>query len=227
LLSRENRLLDIYRRLFAFYGPQGWWPAETPFEMCVGAILTQATAWRNVEIAVRQLRDNNLLSPGSLIAAGEELIAQLIRPSGYYRQKAKRLIALDRYILSRGSSMDWLKEEDPQRLRQELLAVHGIGPETADSILLYAGGHPVFVVDSYTGRMLLRLGLIQPPPDYHRIQQMFMDQLPRDPALYQEYHALIVALGKQACNPKPKCGLCPLGDICPTHAMPESTFPRG
>ncbi|MGI6036127.1 MAG: endonuclease III domain-containing protein [Limnochordia bacterium] len=225
--SKQDRLLDIYRRLLAFYGPQGWWPAETPFEMCVGAILTQATAWRNVELAIARLKDNDLLSPGSLIAAGEEVLADLIRPSGYYRQKAARLISLDRYILSRGSSMDWLKQEDPKELRQELLAVNGIGPETADSILLYAGNHPVFVVDAYTRRILHRLGLIQASLDYHRIQQLFMDQLPKDPALYQEYHALIVALGKEACNPKPRCGLCPLRDLCPTHIIPESTIPQG
>lgn len=225
--SKQDRLLDIYRRLLASYGPQGWWPAETPFEMCVGAILTQATAWRNVELAIARLKDNDLLSPGSLIAAGEEVLADLIRPSGYYRQKAARLISLDRYILSRGSSMDWLKQEDPKELRQELLAVNGIGPETADSILLYAGNHPVFVVDAYTRRILHRLGLIQASLDYHRIQQLFMDQLPKDPALYQEYHALIVALGKEACNPKPRCGLCPLRDLCPTHIIPESTIPQG
>lgn len=195
--------------------------------MCVGAILTQATAWRNVELAIARLKDNDLLSPGSLIAAGEEVLADLIRPSGYYRQKAARLISLDRYILSRGSSMDWLKQEDPKELRQELLAVNGIGPETADSILLYAGNHPVFVVDAYTRRILHRLGLIQASLDYHRIQQLFMDQLPKDPALYQEYHALIVALGKEACNPKPRCGLCPLRDLCPTHTIPESTIPQG
>lgn len=225
--SKQDRLLDIYRRLLAFYGPQGWWPAETPFEMCIGAILTQATAWRNVELAIARLKDNDLLSPGSLMAAGEEVLADLIRPSGYYRQKAARLISLDRYILSRGSSMDWLKQEDPKELRQELLAVNGIGPETADSILLYAGNHPVFVVDAYTRRILHRLGLIQASLDYHRIQQLFMDQLPKDPALYQEYHALIVALGKEACNPKPRCGLCPLRDLCPTHIIPESTIPQG
>lgn len=225
--SKQDRLLDIYRRLLAFYGPQGWWPAETPFEMCIGAILTQATAWRNVELAIARLKDNDLLSPGSLIAAGEEVLADLIRPSGYYRQKAARLISLDRYILSRGSSMDWLKQEDPKELRQELLAVNGIGPETADSILLYAGNHPVFVVDAYTRRILHRLGLIQASLDYHRIQQLFMDQLPKDPALYQEYHALIVALGKEACNPKPRCGLCPLRDLCPTHTIPGSTIPQG
>lgn len=161
------------------------------------------------------------------MAAGEEVLADLIRPSGYYRQKAARLISLDRYILSRGSSMDWLKQEDPKELRQELLAVNGIGPETADSILLYAGNHPVFVVDAYTRRILHRLGLIQASLDYHRIQQLFMDQLPKDPALYQEYHALIVALGKEACNPKPRCGLCPLRDLCPTHIIPESTIPQG
>lgn len=225
--SKQDRLLDIYRRLLAFYGPQGWWPAETPFEMCIGAILTQATAWRNVELAIARLKDNDLLSPGSLIAAGEEVLADLIRPSGYYRQKAARLISLDRYILSRGSSMDWLKQEDPKELRQELLAVNGIGPETADSILLYAGNHPVFVVDAYTRRILHRLGLIQASLDYHRIQQLFMDQLPKDPALYQQYHALIVALGKEACNPKPRCGLCPLRDLCPTHTIPGSTIPQG
>lgn len=225
--SKQDRLLDIYRRLLAFYGPQGWWPAETPFEMCIGAILTQATAWRNVELAIARLKDNDLLSPGSLMAAGEEVLADLIRPSGYYRQKAARLISLDRYILSRGSSMDWLKQEDPKELRQELLAVNGIGPETADSILLYAGNHPVFVVDAYTRRILHRLGLIQASLDYHRIQQLFMDQLPKDPALYQEYHALIVALGKEACNPKPRCGLCPLRDLCPTHTIPGSTIPQG
>ena len=193
-------MLDIYRRLFAFYGPQGWWPAETPFEMCVGAILTQATAWRNVEIAIARLKDNNLLSPGSLVAAGEEVVAELIRPSGYYRQKAKRLIALTG--TSFPGAAPWTGSR--RRIRKAAPGAAG-GPRhrPGDCGLHFAlcrrpsgvrGRQPHGEDPASPGpnRSAPRL-----PPDPANVH----GRAAQDPALYQEYHALIVALGKGACNP--------------------------
>ncbi len=219
----ETPWLTAYRLLLDAYGPQHWWPADTPFEVMVGAILTQNTAWSNVERAIARLRMAQALSVPRLLALDEAVLAELIRPAGYFNVKARRLKALCAFLEQAGVA------EQPEALRHvgslselraRLLAVHGVGEETADSILLYALGLAVFVVDAYTRRIFSRLGWIPPQASYARIQHAFQAGLPQDAALYNEYHALIVHLGKHVCRPRPRCGECPLGKICPM-AKPE------
>jgi len=210
----ERVLLDLYHRLHAAYGPQGWWPAETPFEVMVGAVLTQATAWRNVERAIERLKAAGALSPEGMARLSEEELEELIRPAGFFRQKARRLRALLRLIEQHGG-VEGLLALPTERLRAELLSVPGIGPETADSILLYAAGHPVFVVDAYTKRILHRLGLLHDEKaSYEEVQELFERALPRDPELFGEYHALLVRHAKEHCRAKPRCAGCPLVDLC-------------
>ncbi|MCD5408187.1 endonuclease III domain-containing protein [Candidatus Bipolaricaulota bacterium] len=208
-------LLEIYRRLLRAYGPQGWWPADTPFEVMVGALLTQATAWRNVERAIARLKEAGALSPKGIAALSQRRLEELIRPSGFFRQKARRLKALVELVLNQGG-VEGLLSLPPEELRETLLSVPGIGPETADSILLYAAGHPVFVVDAYTIRILTRLGLLGgEPARYEEVQELFEKNLPPDPQLYAEYHALLVRHAKDHCRARPRCGGCPLGELCP------------
>ncbi len=204
-------LLDIYDRLYAEFGPRYWWPAETPFEVMVGAILTQNTAWRNVEAAIENLKKNNLLSPEALFKASPGKIAGLILPSGYYNLKAKRLKKFLDYLFEKydGQPEKMLRKRT-SKLREELLSVNGIGPETADSILLYALNRPVFVVDAYTKRIFSRHGLIDANDSYEQIQSLFSENLPKRAKLYNEYHALIVCLGKLLCKKNPDCPHCPL-----------------
>ena len=204
---------DLYRLLFEAFGPQGWWPARTAFEVAVGAVLTQNTAWGNVERAVANLRSAGALSPRSMAALSRRRLATLIRPAGYYNVKASRLRNfLDYLRKEHGLSMKRLGEVPTEPLRKELLSVTGIGPETADSILLYALGRPVFVVDAYTARILLRHGYVDGKAEYGRLQDFFHARLPRDAGLFNEVHALIVTLGKEYCRPRrPRCGECPLG----------------
>jgi len=181
----------------------------------VGAILTQNTNWRNVERAIENLKARNLLSPQALYELPEDLLAELIRPAGYFRVKARRLGEFVRWLVERyGGNLSALEEVDTGELRRELLTLRGIGPETADSILLYALGRPVFVVDAYTRRILLRHGLVTEEADYHEIQELFMENLPADPDLFNEYHALLVACGKHLCRSRrPRCGDCPLQEM--------------
>jgi endonuclease-3 related protein len=210
----SNTLQDIYRRLLDRYGPQHWWPADEPFEVMVGAILTQSTAWTNVEKAIRNLKAANAVSPAALRHLGLDELATLVRPSGYYTVKARKLKAL----------VDWLEEhdDDPSRLsaentdvlRQELLAVYGIGEETADSILLYAIGKPVFVIDAYTRRIVDRLGLHPATSGYGSYQRLFVNSLRPDVTLFNEYHALFVQHGKTACRKVPLCQQCCLVEMC-------------
>jgi endonuclease-3 related protein len=212
------RLLDVYRKLFRALGPQHWWPGDTDFEMAVGAILTQNTNWTNVEKAIRNLKERGLLSPERLPEVPEQELAELIRPSGYFRVKAKRLGEFLRWMRasSPGSLRRALSSRDATALRGELLRVNGIGPETADSILLYAGGLPVFVVDAYTRRVFARHGFLEAEAPYEEIRAVFESNLPRDPALYNEYHALIVRVGKEFCRTRePRC------DACPLQALPR------
>jgi len=214
---KKPSILDIYRRLLAAYGPQGWWPADGPFEMIVGAILTQATSWENAEKAIDALKKEGLLSPERMSEAPVGLIASLIRPAVYYNQKARKLKSFLEFLNRRyGGDLDRLLAEPLGDLRDLLLSIPGIGPETADSIILYAAGEPSFVVDAYTKRLLTRLGLIDQRAGYDEIRALFTSALPADPDLYGEYHALIVRHGKERCRRSPLCEGCPLGSICPS-----------
>lgn len=210
-------LLEIYDRLLERFGPQGWWPAEDEFEMAVGAILTQSTAWANVEKAIAKLRQAGLLEPAALERAPLEAVSEAVRPSGYFRQKARKLKAFSRHFHEHhdGSLASLFHVKLPD-LRSELLAIWGIGPETADSIVLYGARQPVFVVDAYTRRIFSRLGLVSPAAGYGEMQSLFAANLAPSVPLFQEYHALIVAHGKVICRPAPRCDDCPLSDLCPT-----------
>jgi endonuclease-3 related protein len=201
----ENELKAIYDRLLACYGPQAWWPAETPFEVMVGAILTQSAAWGNVEKAIGNLKAAGKLSAAALRDTAVDDLAGLIYPSGYYNAKAKKLKALVEWLGRYGDDLSRLDNRDTAELRQELLNVHGIGPETADSILLYALNRPVFVIDAYTRRMFSRLGFKPIKDTYDGWQELFTGNLPKDAQLFNEYHALIVRHGKQACRKAPRC----------------------
>jgi len=207
----NDKLLDIYRILFDHYGPREWWPAETPFEVVVGAILTQNTAWRNVEKAIANLKQLGPLTPEPLFHLPEEALAEAIRPSGYYRQKGKRLRNLLGMLSDQFECrLEALFDLPTETLREKLLALSGIGPETADSILLYAAGRPVFVIDTYTIRILSRHELLPEETSYAEAQQWVTDHLPEDVQLFNEFHALLVNVGKDFCRPRPKCPGCPL-----------------
>lgn len=209
-----ERLNGIYERLSAHFGPQHWWPAESPFEVMLGAVLTQNTSWHNVSLVIEALRREGLLSLEALEALPEEALAVWIRPSGYYNQKARRLKALFAAIREDGGGLDEFFSCDTGVLREKLLALKGIGPETADSIILYAARQPVFVVDAYTYRILLRHNLIAEEAGYEEIQSLFLDRLPVDAGLFNEYHALLVRLGKEYCKKSnPLCASCPLKDL--------------
>lgn len=196
--------------LYEHYGPQYWWPAKTKFEVIVGAILTQNTSWKNVEKAIRNLAGAKLLTPASMKNINKKKLASLIKPSGYYNVKAGRLKNFINFLFKKyGGSLKKMFSQDVVILRKDLLGVKGLGPETVDSILLYAGQKPVFVVDAYTRRILSNHKLITAADKYHNIQRLFMDSLPADTALFNEYHALLVRLAKEACTTAPKCGTCP------------------
>lgn len=212
MAARRGRLLnELYERLWKAWGPQGWWPGETPFEVAVGAILTQNTNWRNVALAIANLKEHKYLEPQALYDLPETELAQLIRPAGYYNIKARRLKNFLDFLGNRyGHSMDEMAADSLVNLRPALLAVKGVGPETADSILLYALSKPTFVVDAYTFRILSRHDLTTETYTYEELQQLFMEHLPPDVPLFQEYHALLVRLGKMQCRPKPQCETCPL-----------------
>lgn len=207
-------LLSIYKRLYRRFGPQKWWPADTAFEIIVGAILTQNTSWANVEKAIKNLKRNKLLSPKALSGSRISKIARLIKPSGYYNIKAERLKNFLDFLNGKfeGNLKKLLKSESALQ-RKGLLEIKGIGPETADSILLYAANKPVFVIDAYTKRIFSRHGLIKENAAYEEIQRLFMSNLPGDAGLYNEYHALIVKAGKEFCKKNPKCHLCPLNSF--------------
>jgi len=208
----KNTLVLIYNKLYKSFGPQHWWPAKTKFEVMVGAILTQNTAWGNVEKAIASLRKENLLSPQKLLRLPLRHMASLIKSCGYYNVKAKRLKNFLKFIKKKGGVAKLFKE-DPFVLRRELLEVNGVGEETADSILLYAGNLPFFVVDAYTKRILYRHNLIDKKADYAHVQKLFMDNLKRDADLFNEYHALLVKVGKHYCKKKADCGNCPLKGV--------------
>jgi endonuclease-3 related protein len=214
-------LRDVYERLLKAFGPQHWWPGESPFEIMVGTVLVQNTAWRNVERAIQNLREAGLMEPRALYAVPEAQLAELIRPAGYYQVKARRLRNLLRLIVDEyDGSLDAMFRTGLTTLREELLSVSGIGPETADAILLYAGGLPTFVVDTYTHRVLARHGWIGYDAGYHEIKDYFESSLPADAVVYNEYHALLVRLGKEYCRKTgPKCEACPLVDLLPASGI--------
>lgn len=205
----------IYEALHAHFGDLEWWPADGPFEVMVGAVLTQRTAWRNVELAMANLREAGIGDVPSLLALPRHRLEGLIRSSGTYRQKAERLQELMGVVEFIGESLDGFLEMPTGALRNHLLAVRGIGPETADSILLYAAGRPVFVVDAYTRRVLDRLR-VDAGGSYDDIALWFTEGLPEDAALFNNYHATLVELAKAFCRPEPLCGGCPLLPKCPT-----------
>lgn len=207
-------LKEIYQKLFLHFGPQRWWPAETPFEVIVGAILTQNTAWSNVKKVIDNLKKQNLLKPTTLKKINTRKLAKLIRSSGYYNQKAKKLKNFLSFLFKRyGGSLSKMFRQDIFKLREELLEIKGIGPETADSILLYAGDKPIFVVDAYTKRILSRHNIIDDTLNYAGVQEIFMKNLKPDVKLFNEYHALLVKLGKDICKTKPNCPVCPLKNL--------------
>jgi endonuclease-3 related protein len=212
-VTTQETLLHIYDTLLEQYGPQHWWPGDTPFEIAVGAILTQNTNWSNVEKAINNIKRTNALKAQTLGRLASEELEALIRPAGYYRIKTKRLKNFLAWLMENGDGqLENLAHYSTHGLREDLIAINGIGPETADSILLYALNRPTFVVDTYTARLASRHGLIEPPFDYYELQDLFQSNLPQDMQLFNEYHALIVQVGKHYCKPKPRCQDCPLNE---------------
>jgi endonuclease-3 related protein len=210
-----DRLRDLYEWLHAAYGPQGWWPASGRFEMIVGAILTQRTAWRNAAQAIERLRAADLLSVGAVHRAPISQIVSAIRPAGFCNGKARKLKAFAAHAFEHHEGdLDRLLATTSCALRRELLSVHGIGEETADAILVYAAGVPTFVIDAYTRRLLERLGWIDGTESYETLRRMFLDALPHDVGLLGEYHALIVRHGKDHCRAVPMCEECPVKMHC-------------
>ncbi len=207
-------LRQLYGRLLEAYGPQNWWPAETPFEVVVGAILTQNTAWRNVEKAIGNLKREGLLDPESILGTPDGVLRELVRPAGFYNQKVRRLKAVCKLIVDSGGLEDLfsLPLED---LRDKLLSVKGIGPETADAIILYAANKPTFVVDRYTHRIFTRLGIWHGNYDYNSIKKLVETQIFPNVEVYKEFHALIDEHAKRICRKKPYCNACPLRGVCP------------
>ncbi len=212
MLDRKRLLLDLYRKLYKAFGPRHWWPGDSPFEVAVGAILTQNTSWRNVEKAISNLKAAKLLSPQALHRLPLQDLAALIRPAGYYSVKAIRLKHfLDFLFREHGGDLAALVEDDLDTARSKLLSIHGIGPETADSILLYAGNRPSFVADTYTKRILFRHKLLPEEASYDEVRDFFMDCLKPDVAVFNEYHALLVHLGHAFCLKRnPRCPECPV-----------------
>jgi len=206
-----NVFRELYQKLWDAFGPQGWWPGETPFEVILGAILTQNTNWNNVAQVLAGLKAEGLLHPRTLREMPEMELARRFKPSGYFNIKARRVKNfLDFFAHRFHDSLEEMAQEDLGTIRAALLGVKGIGPETADSILLYALHQPTFVVDAYTHRVLSRHDLAPEACSYDELQSLFLENLPADVPLYQEFHALLVRLGKEFCRPRPRCSPCPL-----------------
>lgn len=210
--KNSKKLTEIYNRLYSHFGPQHWWPGDSPIEIAIGAILTQNTAWSNVEKAINNLKKEKLLNVSSLLKVPKRKLARLIKPAGYFNIKADRLQHFFKYLKKEkcDNQLKSLRRYPTSKLRKDLLDVKGIGPETADSILLYALNRPVFVVDAYTKRVLGRHGLMPDGAGYEEIRQFFEGSLKKSAPLYNEYHALIVRLAKEHCKTKPRCQECPL-----------------
>ncbi|MEX0374470.1 endonuclease III domain-containing protein [Spiribacter pallidus] len=213
----KDAVHKAHQRLRAHFGErQQWWPAQTAFEVLVGAVLTQNTAWTNVERAMARLLERDWLSAPAIIEAPEAALAECLRPSGYYNVKARRLRAACERWIELGEE-NGLRAMAPEAAREALLAVNGLGPESVDDVLLYGLQQPVFVVDAYTHRIFHRMGLAPARYHYHRLQAFFHERLPADARLFGEYHALIIELGKGFCRPRqPRCSACPLQSICQT-----------
>lgn len=220
-------LLAIYDALSSHYGPQHWWPTRSgsAWEIMLGAVLTQRTTWRNVDIALDNIErawgERGLSDPQAILSASEEELVKLTRPTGHYKSKPRKLQALARFVLEHGGVQALIESpESTETLRARLLGIWGIGPETADAILLYALNRPMFVADAYALRLASRWGLLKPTAIYKEIQRLFMENLPHDVALFNEYHALIVTHGKELCRPYPLCEACPLNRILPLDVTP-------
>ncbi len=213
--SISQALQNAYHQLLDYYGPQHWWPAEEPFEVMVGAILTQSAAWLNVEKAIANLKAAGALSPQALRRFSLSEVATLIRPCGYYNAKARKLKSLAHWLGEHcNDNLSKLFANNTEQLRQQLLSVYGVGQETADSIILYAANKPIFVIDAYTRRIINRIGLAPDSNSYTAYQALFMDNLPADARLFNEYHALLVCLGKNVCRSRPLCQQCCLHSTC-------------
>ena len=209
--NTASTLMQFHQAMFARYGPRNWWPGDSPFEVMVGAVLTQNTNWSNVEKAIANLRAARLLDPHRIDQMSHDQLAELIRPAGYFNIKARRLKNLVHWFCREyDGSIEALGACSVDRLSEELLGVNGIGRETADSIILYALEKLTFVVDTYTYRILVRHGCVAPESDYEELKHYCQSQLPDDVAVYNECHALIVEVGKNHCRPRPKCDDCPL-----------------
>jgi len=224
LKSTEVRaaLERMYELMSDHFGPTHWWPGDTPFEIAVGAILTQNTAWSNVEKAIANLKRERLLSPRAILACPSEKLEKALAPSGYFRVKTKRLRSFCSYLIQRyGGSMARMAKRPLETLRPELLDVHGIGPETADDILLYACEKTVFVVDAYTRRIFSRHGLVSETITYEDLREFFESHVEPDLHCYKEYHGLIVWTGKECCRRIPKCAICPLAPVLKKSAFPS------
>jgi endonuclease III related protein len=212
----KKSLLKIYKTLLQHFGYRNWWPAKTKIEIIIGAILAQNTNWKNVELAISNLREAKVLSYNGLQETPVDQLAELIRPSGYYNVKAQKLKTFVEFLSAEYSgSLMMMFREETSILREKLLSVKGIGPETADSILLYAGQHLIFVSDLYTYRVMTRHKLLPEKADYHQIQKFFQDNIPEDIDLYNDFHAQIVTVGSKYCNKTPKCEECPLRELLP------------
>ncbi|HEC20796.1 MAG TPA: endonuclease [Gammaproteobacteria bacterium] len=212
-------LRRVYNRLYKHYGPQHWWPADSPFEVMLGAILTQNTAWGNVERAIGNLRANHCLSPRAIVATPEKALAQWLKPSGYFNIKARRVRNFCQWYLEVGE-FPGLSVLATDELRKQLLSVSGVGPETADDMLLYAFQRPVFVIDAYTRRIFSRLQLLEHDAGYETLRSQFEQALSADVTLFNEYHALIVQHAKVACKKRPVCQACCLARHCPFSFQP-------
>jgi len=220
MVDHKQQLSKIYRLLLNHFNHRNWWPGDSPFEVMVGAILTQNTSWKNVEKAMANLKEAGVLSPEKILELSPSLeskinLPSLIRSSGYFNQKAKKLQTLSRWFLDRADGkVGKLIDTETHILREELLNLNGVGPETADSILLYAFERPVFVIDAYTKRIMFRIGITEEKSSYHDLQLLFESNLPRDIQLYNDFHAQFVALGHNYCRPKPICQNCPIQLHC-------------
>jgi len=207
-------LEELYKKLRDIFGYLNWWPGETKVEIVVGAILTQNTAWKNVEKAIKNLRERKMLSLERLASTRLNELEDAIRPSGFYRQKAKRLSNLFKYIKKNYSTLERFFDKDKNELRSELLNLNGIGNETADSIILYAAEKPTFVIDTYTRRIMNRVYGIEEEIEYNKLKEYFESRLRQDLELYKDFHAQFVELGKRFCKKKPLCDECPIRDYC-------------